>query len=346
MAAGRVIPEALFFSRTRDFLETFLLEQENRSRKTVKAYRDALTVFRRYVCNEAGYSLMSFSFADCTYDFLMEYMSFLSKNQRYAASSVNQRIAAIKSYVRYSADRDVALQQVWFSISRVPLQKASKEVLPIIGREALKALLAAPGDTEKGNRDRMILTLLFDAALRVGELTSVMIRDINIACNEPYLFIHGKGDKERVVGITKRTEAMLQKYILRHHGTHPLSGNYLFFTKTDGQMKQMSERNIERILKKYADEIRSDFPELPATVYPHMLRRTRATGLYRDGVELELISRMLGHSTTEVTRRYAIPSIEMLRAAMEKSPLNEVVEEKPLWEGKENDLIRLCGLRP
>ena len=105
----------------------------------------------------------------------------------------------------------------------------------------------------------------------------------------------------------------------------------------------MSPGNVERIVKKYADQVRSDYPEMPEKVYPHMMRRTRATNLYQDGVELELVSRILGHSSTQTTRIYAAPSVEMLREAMENQ--NEVPDEKPLWEGKEEELARLCGLR-
>ena len=73
-------------------------------------------------------------------------------------------------------------------------------------------------------------------------------------------------------------------------------------------------------------------------------RRTRATGLYRDGVDLELISRILGHISIVTTRIYAIPSVEMLREAMEKGSASGI-DEKPLWEGHEDELIKLCGLR-
>lgn len=52
----------------------------------------------------------------------------------------------------------------------------------------------------------------------------------------------------------------------------------------------MSDRIVERIVKKYADSIRNKHPDLPDTVYPHMLRRTHATGLYRDGVAVEAIA--------------------------------------------------------
>ena len=75
-----------------------------------------------------------------------------------------------------------------------------------------------------------------------------------------------------------------------------------------------------------------------------MFRRARATELYRNGVPLELVSRMLGHSSTETTKIYAKPSIEMLRAAIEKaeSPINN--PEKPLWIGGEDALAKICGL--
>lgn len=74
-----------------------------------------------------------------------------------------------------------------------------------------------------------------------------------------------------------------------------------------------------------------------------MLRRTRATNLYQDGTELELVSRILGHSSTETTRIYAVPSIEMMRKAMETGSLS--TDEKPLWPDDEEEMARICGLR-
>ena len=74
-----------------------------------------------------------------------------------------------------------------------------------------------------------------------------------------------------------------------------------------------------------------------------MFRRTRATGLYQGGVPLELVSRILGHSSVETTKVYAKPSLEMMREAMESaSPLPG---GSPAWVGCEDELARLCGLR-
>jgi site-specific recombinase XerD len=73
---------------------------------------------------------------------------------------------------------------------------------------------------------------------------------------------------------------------------------------------------------------------------------TRATMLYQNGVELALISRILGHSQIETSRIYATPSMEMLREAMESIESQEQLNEKPLWEScSEDELARLCGLR-
>ena len=66
----------LFFSRTRDFLDIYLSKQCSRSPYTVKTYRDALTVFRRYVTHQ-GISLKRFSFEDCTRDFMLSFMEYL-----------------------------------------------------------------------------------------------------------------------------------------------------------------------------------------------------------------------------------------------------------------------------
>ena len=75
------------------------------------------------------------------------------------------------------------------------------------------------------------------------------------------------------------------------HGSPAEDPDFPFiYTVSHGAVHRMSERNLERIVKKYADITRQDYPSLPDPVYPHMLRRTRGTGLYRDGVPIEAIA--------------------------------------------------------
>ena len=96
MGAETSLLRELFFSRTSDFLDTYLVGQCNRSEKTREAYRDALSVFRRYAEQE-GRKILKFRFTDCTYEFLLGYKEYLGKTLGYGPSSVNHRLAALKS---------------------------------------------------------------------------------------------------------------------------------------------------------------------------------------------------------------------------------------------------------
>lgn len=331
----------LFFSKTLEFLEHYLPEQALKSRNTVETYRDALTVFRRYVTDTLHLSIRSFGFEDCTHDFLLSYMEFLYKNGN-AETTCNNRLAAIRAYLWYVADGDISLQSVALTASHVPFLKVPKLTRETITEDDLKALLSAPPDTKIGRRDQMILILLYDSAVRVSELLSLDVSSVNLDAEIPYLRIYGKGDKERIVAITDTTAGHIRNYLKAYHPTGEPDAP-LIYTVIKGRKDRMSVGNVERIINKYASEIWPEHPNLPEHCYPHMVRRTRATNLYQDGTELELISRILGHSSTETTRIYAVPSVEMMRKAMESG--NMSTDEKPLWPDDEAEMARICGLR-
>ena len=102
----KTLDKKLFFSMTLDFLDVYI-PQDSPSSKTVKTYRDGLTVFRRYVCEEKHLSIRRFRFDECTFDFVLDYRNWLLDDRKQARSTVNNRLAAIKSYVRYASARDV-----------------------------------------------------------------------------------------------------------------------------------------------------------------------------------------------------------------------------------------------
>lgn len=135
--------QKLFFSRTFDFLGHYLPEQAMKSSNTVETYRDALTVFRRYITDTLHLSLRSFCFADCTHDLLLEYLAFLNKKGN-APTTCNNRLAAIRTYLWYVSDEDISLQSVALTASHVPFLKVPKLIREIIQEEDLAALLSAP----------------------------------------------------------------------------------------------------------------------------------------------------------------------------------------------------------
>lgn len=267
------------------------------------------------------------------------------QTQNYAKTTCNQRLAAIKAYLWYVADGDIFVQQIALSVSHVLFLKEPQKKKEIISNDNLKAILGAPNNSKIGIRDTTIMVILYDTAIRLSELLDLKLSEVNLSGQTPYLRIHGKGDKERIVSITDKTVNHIRRYIRFYHGKKDtVISELLFYTVINGNINRMSPGNIERIINKYANQIRQEHPDLPSHVHPHMFRRTRATNLYQSYVELELVSRILGHESTQTTRIYATPSLEMLKSAMEKSAASMPAEE-PLWLDDEEELARLCGLR-
>lgn len=332
----------LFFSKTMDYLDCFLARQENRSGETIKAYRISLTCFYEYVTEVKLLNVMQFKFSGCTYEFVLSYSQYLREEKKLAASTVNQRLAALKSYLKYVSDGNIELLQVYMAVQKVPLLRLQKLQRPIIEREGLKKLLKSPGNSKIGIRDSTILILLFDSAIRASELLGIIIGDISVNISSPSILIHGKGKKQRSVSLSYKTVEHLRNYLHLYHDADAPPDTPLFFTVIHGKVNHMSERNLERVVKKYADKARCEAPELPDSVYPHMIRRSRASGLYQDGVPLEMISAILGHANIEVTKIYAIPSVEQLRDALKKGQVED--NDERLWEGNVDDIRKMFGL--
>lgn len=340
------LDKKLFFSMTMDFL-TVYVPQDSASAKTVKTYRDGLTVFRRYLTDVKHYSILGFTFSQCTFDLVLEYRNWLLDVQKKEKSTVNNRLSVIKSYLRYAAAKDVTLQQVYISVSEVPYFKVPKKMRPVIeSAETIKALLDAPPNTRTGCRDVMILSVLFDTMIRADELIRLNVGDLSADTEIPYLKIHGKGDKERMAPLSAATMPLIRAYMFEYHDGHPAKNTPFIYTIQHGVMNRMSERNIERIVKKYADQIRENYPDLPETVYPHMLRRTRGTGLYRDGVPIEAIAIAMGHASIQTTKdHYAFPSLSQKKEIIECGSVIAPDNEQQIWPEDEAELAAICGLR-
>ena len=334
---------ALFFSLTWDFLNVYLPYQVGRSPNTVESYRDSLTIFRRYLTDHKRISLKKFLFSDCTKDLLFDFRNYLSQGGN-EPSTINVRMTAIRAYLYYAADKDVSIQSVALAAASIPPRKKIQKEKETLIEDGLAAILAAPPLSKMGMRDRAILIMLYDSAIRLHELLSVKLQDINLTGEYAGILIHGKGRKERLISLTDMTIGHLKQYLEIYHADSPQDA-YLFSTTIKGITSAMSSGNVQRIIKKYSEIARSSCRDMPDSVYAHMLRRTRATNLYQDGVPIELISTILGHAKIETTKtHYAKPSLAQLRESMESVP-TPAADEEPLWIGSEEEMARSCGLR-
>ena len=160
----------------------------------------------------------------------------------------------------------------------------------------------------------------------------------------PNIFITGKGNKERTLQLTAKAAGHLKEYMRVYHSNSSKEA-YLFSTTIKGVADRMSVGNVQRIIKKYAALVSEAGISIPDSVHCHMFRRTRATNLYQDGIAIELVSTVLGHARTDTTKNYyAKQSVEQLRGAMESVP-TPIPDEAAMWEGSEDEMARICGLR-
>jgi len=333
---------ALFFSLTWDFLNEYMPKQGGRSPKTIESYKDSLTLFRRYLNENKHTSLGKFKFSDCTKDCVFGFRDYLEQKGS-KPSTVNVRMTAIRAYLDYAADKDVSIQSVALAISKIPPRKKIQKERAVLTEEALATILTAPPQTRMGMRDRAILITLYDSAMRLDELLSVRLGDMSLDGENLCILLHGKGNKERRTVLTEKSASHLKQYIQVFHAGSPQNA-YLFYTTIKGKMDKMSPGNVQRLINNYADIASATCPDIPGSVYPHMFRRTRATNLYQDGVELELVSTILGHAHVETTKIYARPSLRQMRETLESVP-SPAADEKPLWVGSEDEMARRCGLR-
>ena len=335
---------ALFFSMTYEFLELYLPKQCGRSSHTVESYRDALSLFRRYIVDTVGISIGKFTFAECTRECVLGFMDYLSRLHS-KPSTRNQRLAALKSYLSFAADKDITLQSIELQVKRIPQCRVPKTEKTVIGEDAMSAILQQPANTRLGLRDRTIMILLYDSGARLAEVLNLNVSDVAIDGNSPHIRVNGKGDKQRIVPISVKTAAHIARYLSVYHSNKRTESPLLFFTVIKDVTARISEGNVERFVREYATKARSVCPSVPDHVHPHMFRRSRATQLYQNGVSLPLVSRLLGHASLETTQLYAKPSLKMLRDAIEsvEAPYQKAV--KAIWEGDENAMARLSGLR-
>ncbi len=334
----------LFFSMTYEFLGVYLPKQCGRSLHTVESYRDALSLFRRYIVETVGISIGKFTFAECTRDCMLGFMNYLSELKS-KASTRNHRLAALRSYLMFAADKDISLQSIELEIKRIPRCKTTKVEKTMLQEEAITAILKQPPNTKMGLRDRTIMTLLYDSAARLAEVLGLSVSDVSIDGDNPYIRVNGKGSKSRIVPISPKTASHLAHYISVYHRNGHSDAHLLFYTVIKNEIGMISEANVERFIRQYARKARSFCPSIPDRVHPHMFRRTRATHLYQNGVSLPLVSRLLGHASLETTRLYAQPSLKMLRDAIESVETSKGKAVKPIWESNEAVMAKLSGLR-
>lgn len=330
--------KTLFFEYISQYLNVYCLKQASKSLHTIESYRDNLTVFRKFILEVKHKKIKQFYMEDCSKELILEYVEFLRKQNR-SNSTINHHVTAIKGYLYYVSDINIEYQGLALSVSHIPTFRQPKVERECLDDKALKMMFDAPKKNKIGIRNITIMVLLYETAMRVSEIINLKVSDLFLNVKEPYCLVHGKGDKERIVGLSSLAINHINNHMNIYHKNNKCE--YLFYTTIKDNSNKLSSSTIETFLQKYADQVRKVYSNIPLKVYPHMFRRSRATHLYQDGIPLELVSRMLGHSHIDTTKIYAKPSIEMLRKAIENENESNI---EPEW-GDEDEIAMMFGLR-
>jgi integrase/recombinase XerC len=264
----------------------YLQVERNASPYTVRNYTDALMKFFDYLSGRGVTSLK-----EVNKQTLRDYLSYLVE-QGAAKSSIARRLSAIRSFYRYLMREEmIAVSPAATTVS----PKLDKRLPSFLTVEEAKRLIESPDPTTpQGRRDRALMEMLYASGLRISELVSLDVDQVNLNTNE--IRVWGKGSKERMVLIGAPAHQALADYLER--GRPELLGkkksDALFVNRYGGRLPA---RRVQKILDKYARNI-------DKKVHPHMLRHTFATHLLDGGADLKVVQELLGHADLSSTQIY------------------------------------------
>jgi len=179
-------------------------------------------------------------------------------------------------------------------------------------QDELKALLEAP----KRMRDRLIVKLLYETGMRVGELAALTIGDVDLEAGE-ITIQQAKRHREgrKVPLVNSWTKSMLRDYI----GTRKMRKDPLFVSN---KRSPLSRRQIERLISNYGEMVGLEQDKR----HPHVLRHTHAVYSLKSGIDLRTLQQNLGHSSIEVTAIYLTMDIDDRKEEYSKHPLPATAE--------------------
>ena len=241
---------------------------------------------------------------------LLNYLSQL-KNQGRSAATIARKLASIKAFYRFlTAERYIKNDPADV------LEAANKGMhLPkVLSVSEVEALLDEPNlGTLEGYRDKTMLEVLYATGMRVSELVSLPIGNVDL--NMQYLIARGKGSKERVIPLGSVAIKYLTRYLdvvrpqLLKEGNKEVKE---LFLSTWG--KAMTRQRFYEIIEKYGEDA-----GIMKKITPHMLRHSFATHMLNNGTDLRVVQELLGHADISTTQIYTHMDMERLREVYEKA---------------------------
>jgi site-specific recombinase XerD len=335
------VGEASFWSVARSWLHYELPTVRQASPKTIESYRLSLECYIDYLGTSRDVSKEAVCFDRFDRGHINGFMVWMREERGYAPKTRSVRLSAVKSFLAFAAQDDITLVALSEAARAIKAPQVPKQPIEYLQHTATAALLAAPGTaTRTSRRNQVILIVMYDTAARVSEAAGIKISDLHLDA-PAFVTLFGKGNKPRNVPLMDKTVSHLLAYLDEFHPKSTLKGDAapLFYSNLKGERKALSTDTVSSAVRQAAVIANHSCPDVPEDLHCHTIRKTRAMDLYKEGVPLPIIMRLLGHeSMSTTTTFYAFATMEMVREAIEKTNSLSEVEPKQ-W--KEGDLTKV-----
>lgn len=278
-----------------NFIE-YLKYQRNYSDFTCNNYKKDLNEYNSFILsNKINYKNMDYNEAK-------EYVIYLNKKND-AKSTISRKLSSLRTFYKYLVLNNKVESNPFLLVSS---PKKEKRIPKFINYNNMEEILNVPNiKTKEGQRERVILEVLYASGVRVSELVNIKLKDIDFSNKN--ILILGKGSKERLVSFGDYALEYINLYLKegRNLLLDGVKSDYLIVGK---KSEKLTTRRVEQIID---DIIKRTSIKLNIT--PHMFRHTFATHLLDNGCDLLVVQELLGHVSLSSTEIYTHVSNEHLR---------------------------------
>ncbi len=275
----------------------YLQYQKNYSSDTIQSYYNDILEYFHYLEREG------LDYREIEYNDLRFFLMYLADTMKLKNSSIARKISALRSFYKYLVKEHVVESNA-FSLLTLP--KKEKKLPRYFQYNELEELFQVSDlSTPLGQRDQALLELLYATGVRVSELVSIQLEDID--SSDRTIRILGKGNKERLVSFGDYAKEAMNVYL--RDGRKQLLGNknssWLFLNHRGEPLQDRGVRYIlDQMIKKTS---------LHKSISPHMIRHSFATHLLNEGCDLFTVQKLLGHASVSATQIYTHVTTDRLK---------------------------------
>lgn len=301
-----------FAALVQAYFAEYLTQQRALSAQTIAAYRDGFVLFLKFTEARLGKSPAAMALADITPELIMAFLDHLERQRHNSVRSRNARLAALRSFLKFVAHRDVSSLQVIERALGVPVKRFERQMFGYLSREEMLAVIGTPDDAWLSQRDHALFLLMYNTGARVSEIIGLKVGDVVLDAAAACVHLHGKGRKQRSVPLwhsTVKTVRIWLRLNSQFEAASPL------LPSRDGNA--MTRSNVTKRLMLAVRTASEHHPRLTQQrISPHTIRHTTAMHLLQAGVDISVIALWLGHESPITTHHYVEADLTMKECAL------------------------------